>query len=287
MGVLVIAGTTASGKSSLAMRLAMEHNAVIVSADAMTVYRGLDIGTAKPSVAERQQVQHFGIDVRDINEEFDVDGFIATVDTTIESHEHVIIVGGTTFWLSALLRPMASLPRSSPELRAELASQDNPHAALVEIDPETAARLHPNDQVRVIRALEVFALTGMTQTELHATGPSRAPLEASTIFLSRDDWVERINQRTQAMVGEGYVDEVRGIIEAGWSPSEKPLRSFAYRHMVEHCHGDLLLDEAIRRTARDTRHYAKKQRTWARNLKWTPSGPSDIDMAVKKAFNRE
>ncbi len=287
MGVLLIAGTTASGKSRLAIELAIRHEAVIISADAMTVYRGLDIGTAKPSLADRAGIDHFGIDVRNIDEEFDVDCFVGLVDSTIEQHEHVIVVGGTTFWLSALLKPLAALPAGSPELRAALGNDADPHSRLAEIDPDTAARLHPNDRVRVIRALEVYEITGKTQTELHAEGPRREPLNARTVFLDRADWVEAINERTMKMVEEGYVQEVEGILNAGWSPEEKPLRSFAYRHLVEHCQGDLQLDEAIRRTARDTRHYAKKQRTWARNLGWEVSHPNDIDSAVKQAFNVE
>jgi len=284
MGVLVIAGTTASGKSSLAVRLAEEHGAVIVSADAMTVYRGLDVGTAKPSLTERNRVKHFGIDLRDIDEEFDVDAFVRMVDSTISNHPNVIVVGGTTFWLSALLRPLAELPAGSPELREQLASQDDPHDALTKIDPETAARLHPNDRVRIVRALEVHVLTGKTQTQLHAEGSNRAPLDAEVVFLDSTDWVSRINERTAAMVGEGYVEEVERVLNEGWSIGCKPLRSFAYRHLVEHCQGDLSLDEAIRRTARDTRHYSKKQRTWARNLDWKPSDLAMIDEATKAAF---
>jgi tRNA dimethylallyltransferase len=287
MGVLVISGTTASGKSSLALQLALEFDAVIVSADAMTVYRGLDIGTAKPTHEEREMVEHFGIDIRDIDQDFDVDAFTQTVDSAIEEHDRVIIVGGTTFWLSALLRPLADLPAGSLELRKKLGEQEDPHRALAEIDPATAARLHPNDRVRIVRALEVFELTGKTQTELHEAGPRRAPLESACVFLDREDWVERIDARTQEMVSAGYVEEVQGILNAGWSPQAKPLRSFAYRHMVEHCQGDLAIEEAVRRTARDTRHYAKKQRTWARNLGWTASSDHDVERALKTAFKAE
>ncbi len=284
MAVLVIAGTTASGKSSLSMQIAQDYDAVIVSADAMTVYRGLDIGTAKPSRQDRKAVPHFGIDERNIDEDFDVSCFVEMVDKAIEENPHVIIAGGTTFWLSALVRPLADLPPANPEVRDALGQLDDPHRVLSEIDPETAGRLHPNDRVRVIRALEVYEVTGRTQTQLHADGPKRAPLGAHVIFMDRDDNHERIDARLNEMLDAGYVKEVQAILSAGWKPEAKPLKSFAYRHMVEHCVGDLALEEAIRRTARDTRHYAKKQRTWARNLGWTAMGLEDALNAARSAF---
>ncbi len=284
MSALLIAGTTASGKSSMALAIAKAFGAVIVSADAMTVYRGLDIGTAKPSSVERAEVRHFGIDERDINQDFDVSCFVDMVDDALATHPRVIIVGGTTFWLSALLRPLTSLPASDAAVREALARLPDPHKALASIDPETASRLHPNDKVRVIRALEVYELTGRTQTQLHADGPKRPPLQAAVAFLDRPDTNERIEARLHQMLDNGYVDEVESVLSAGWSRNEKPLKSFAYRHMVEHCLDGLPLDEAIRRTARDTRHYAKKQRTWARNLGWTAAEEAEVMIAAKKAF---
>ena len=284
MSVLLIAGTTASGKSSLALQIAQEFRAVIVSADAMTVYRGLDIGTAKPTQAERESVPHFGIDERNIDEDFDVSCFVDMVDKTIEEQERVIIAGGTTFWLSALLRPLAELPPANPDVRNALNQLDDPHRVLSEVDPATASRLHPNDRVRVIRALEVFEVTGRTQTQLHADGPKRPPISAEVVFLDRPDSHERIENRLGQMLESGYVGEVQGILAAGWQASAKPLKSFAYRHMVEHCVEGLPLDEAIRRTARDTRHYAKKQRTWARNLGWEAMGADDALNVARKAF---
>ena len=284
VGVLLLAGTTASGKSSLALHLAQKFGAAIVSADAMTVYRGLDIGTAKPTEEERSLVPHYGIDVRNLDQEFDVSAFVETVDKAMCAHKHIVIAGGTTFWISALVRPLAVLPPGDPSVRQRLEALQNPHAELVKIDPETALRLHPNDRVRVIRALEVHQLTGKTQTQLHAAGPRRAPLDAQTVFLDHPSSPVRIDQRLQKMIHAGYVEEVQSVLDAGWSPDLKPLKSFAYRHLVEHCLGGLTLDEAIRRTSRDTRHYAKKQRTWARNLGW---GTSDDDHAIncaKRAF---
>ena len=286
MGVLLLAGTTASGKSSLAVDLAKAHDAVIVSADAMTVYRGLDVGTAKPSLAERSGVPHLGIDVREINEAFDVSDIVAIVDAAERDHERVIIAGGTTFWLSALVRPLAPLPASDPALRARLESIDDPHRTLADVDPTAAARLHPNDRIRVVRALEVFHLTGETQTSIHARGPRRAPLDAEVIWLDRDDLRQRIDNRLTEMVKDGYIEEAQRALDNAPHGKAKPLHSFAYRHIIEHIKGELDLDEALRRTGRDTWQYARKQRTWARGLGWSKTDQDEIPDIAKAAFER-
>ena len=286
MGVLLLAGTTASGKSSLAVELAERYNAVILSADAMTVYRGLDVGTAKPSLEERRQVRHLGIDIRDINEPFDVSDFTSLVKTTRETHPRVIIAGGTTFWLSALVRPLARLPAADLDLRATLEALDDPHRDLAAVDAEAAARLHPNDRVRVIRALEVYHLTGETQTSLHAKGPRTPALDTEIIWLDREDLRSRIHDRLQCMRDQGYVDETETALTRDPSAQSKPLQSFAYRHIIDHIRGDLDLDEALRRTERDTWHYARKQRTWARGLGWSLTDQTQVDRKAKSAFER-
>ena len=275
MAVLLLGGTTASGKSALAVELAVEHGAAIVSADAMTIYRGLSVGTAKPTIAERKGVPHFGIDIRDPDEAFDVAEFVDMVGEVVAAHPHTIVVGGTTFWLSALVRPLADLPPASVEVRERLAQLADPHDALARIDPEAARRLHPNDRVRIVRALEVHAITGRTQTAIHRDGARGPALNAAVAWMDRDDVYDRINARTSAMVESGYIEEVREALRRGYGNS-KPLKSFAYRHIAEHVSGGLPREEAIRRTARDTRHYAKKQRTWARNLGWETQSKDEI-----------
>ena len=285
MPVLLLAGTTASGKSSLAIELAERHDAVIVSADAMTVYRGLDIGTAKPSPKEQSRVRHYGIDLREPDQDFDVSAFVGVVDEVRSKHDRIIIAGGTTFWLSALVRPLAELPPSEPDVRARLEDMDDPHSALVAVDPEAANRLHPNDRVRVVRALEVHAITGLTQSELHERGPKTTPLAATAVWMDPADTYQRINLRTLEMMEQGYLEEVRGLLNKGLARGLKPLKAFAYRHMVEHCLDGLDLDEAMRRTARDTRHYAKKQRNWARTLGWIPMDPEAVKMTAEGLFS--
>ena len=281
MGVLLLAGTTASGKSRLAIEIAERHDAVIVSADAMTIYRELDIGTAKPSAMEQARVPHLGIDLRDIHESFDVSDFCELVEQAMQEHPRVVIAGGTTFWLSSLINPLAPLPPPSPETRAMLEAIEDPHRALAAIDPTAAARLHPNDRVRVIRALEVFHLTGNTQTSIHARGPRTPPLEAEIVWLDRDDLKERIDQRLQGMQADGYLEEAEAALAKYPTGAPKPLKSFAYRHLIDHIRGDIDLDEALRRTGRDTWQYARKQRTWARGLGWSRT---DIEAANERAI---
>ena len=284
MSLLIIAGTTASGKSSLAVSLAKAHDAVIVSADAMTVYRGLDVGTAKPTPEERAATPHLGIDVRDIHEPFDVSDFVDLVENAKRQHPRVIVAGGTTFWLSALVKPLARLPPPSPQLRAELETIEDPHRTLADIDPAAAARLHPNDRVRVIRALEVFRITGETQTSIHSKGPRGAALSAEIIWLDREDLRERIDHRLRMMITTGYLEETERALVRDPTGKAKPLQSFAYRHIIAHLRGELELDEALCRTGRDTWQYARKQRTWARGLGWALTRQEDIEQLAKRAL---
>jgi tRNA A37 N6-isopentenylltransferase MiaA len=154
--VLIIGGPTASGKSALAVDLAEAWGGIVVSADAMTVYRGLDVGTAKPGAADRARAPHRCLDLREPHEDFNVADFLAEVDAARATGRPVIVAGGTPFWLAALVRPLARLPEPDPTLRAELERIDDLHGALAAVDPESAARLHPHDRVRLVRALEVF-----------------------------------------------------------------------------------------------------------------------------------
>jgi tRNA dimethylallyltransferase len=253
----------------------------------MTVYRGLDIGTAKPSAAVLARVPHAAVDVVDPDGEFSVADFIEAFEQARSLSPHVLVVGGTPFYLSALVRPIADMPAADPEVRAELEGLDDPHARLVEVDPERAAALHPNDRLRIVRALEVHLLSGKTMTELHAAGTCSPPVSATTVWMDTDELDERIERRLRDMLAAGYVAEVDGLLAAGWDPSLKPLRAFGYRHLVEHVRDGLDLDEALRRTGRDTRRFARKQRTWSRGLNWQPAGALEIREAARVEFGRE
>lgn len=284
MGVLILGGTTGAGKTNLAIEIAERWGAQVVSADAMTVYRGMDIGTAKPDKAVRARVPHACIDVRDPDGEFSVADFVAAFEAVSSTHENTLVVGGTPFYLSALVRPLADMPAADPEVRATLDALDDPHGRLAEIDPVTAARLHPNDRVRIMRALEVHAITGETLSALHAAGGRTQAVDAECMWLDPGDLDARIEHRLQAMVAAGYLDEVSGLLAAGWAPELKPMRSFAYRYMVACVQGEHDLDEAIRCTARDSRRFARKQRTWARGMGWAATEPAAVLASAQRAF---
>lgn len=268
--VFVLGGPTAAGKSDLALELAERFDAVVVSADAMTVYRGLDVGTAKPSAEDRARAPHFGLDLRELWEDFSVADFVAEVRRVTAAHPRVIVAGGTPFYLRALTDPLAALPPASPALRAELEALDDLHGRLAAVDPESAARLHPNDRVRLVRALEVHRLTGQTLTALHARGARTPPLADAVAWLDRDDLRDRIDRRIDGMLARGYLDEARWARSRAAGRPSRPLRSFSYKHLLDHLSGAVALEEAVRCTARDTWRFARKQRTFARGRGWQP-----------------
>ncbi len=265
--ILVLAGPTSAGKTEVALQIAERFGAVILSADAMQVYRGLDIGTGKATAEERARILHLGIDVVEIDQPFSAGDFVALGDRAVAEHPRVVVAGGTSLYLRALLRGLVETPPVDLELRARLEALDDPHAELLRIDPVLAERLHPRDTLRLVRGLEVFYQTGQLLSELqaeHARAPDRIPHRA--LWLDRDDLNDRIDARVHQMIASGYVEEVRGVLGAGFDRHLKPLRSLGYRHLCDHLLDGVSLGEAVRRTQRDTRRFARKQRTWMRGL---------------------
>ena len=284
--VLVLAGPTAAGKTAAAIEVARRFGAVVLSADAMQVYRGMDVGTGKASAEERAEVPHYGLDLVDPDESFDAAAFVALADRVRTDHDRVVVAGGTSLYLQALIRGLVATPPVDPALRAELEALPDLHRALSEVDPALAARLHPNDRVRLVRGLEVFRATGQRLSELqdrHAREPDRVP--AVGVWLDRDDLDERIDRRVGAMLAGGYVDEVRRLLDRGYARTLKPMQSLGYRHLCDHVLDGLALDEARRRTIRDTRRFARKQRTWMRTLGFPRR--DDVLAAASEAFDRE
>jgi tRNA dimethylallyltransferase len=282
MTVLIIAGPTGVGKSDLSFRIAKRWGAPIVSADAMTLYRGLDVGTAKPTHKERREIRHYGIDIRDIDQDFSAADFVDLVLDVNRREENLVIVGGTQFYLSALLKPFAPLPPSEPEVRQQLEALDNLHGRLQIVDAETALRLHPNDKVRIVRALEVHHLSGKPLSVLLREPPAKAPLKAEIIWMDRPDLRQRIRTRIGRMIEEGYLEECQRLIDEGWSPNLKPLRSFSYRFMLEYVMGEKERIEALWETEKGTWRLARKQRTWARGMNWTPIGVEEAEAKALK-----
>ena len=270
--LFVLGGPTATGKSALAIEVARRFDAVVVSADAMTVYCGLDVGTAKPSTDERAATPHFCIDVRSIDGDYSVADFTAEVRRVMRAHPRVVVAGGTPFYLRAIIDPLSPLPPANPAVRARLEAEPDLHERLRAVDPDSAARLHPNDRVRLVRALEVFEITGETLTAHHRRA-GRAAIAPALTWLDHADLRARIDARITHMLAHGYLDEVAWAVEQAGGRDLRPLRSFAYRHLVAHVRGELDRDEALRRTARDTWRFARKQRTFARGQGWSATSP--------------
>ena len=268
--VFVIAGPTATGKTAAALAVAAAYGAVVVSADAMAVYRGMDIGTAKATPAERGPIPHFGVDVVDPDEAFDAAAFVALADGVVAAHDRVVVAGGTSLYIQAFVRGLVDTPPVDPALRARLEALPDPHGALARVDPVLAGRLHPNDRLRIVRGLEVFEQTGRRLSDLHdahAAAPDRVP--AAGVWLDDPDTEAhdaRIAQRVEAMIASGYLAEVRTLLDRGYARTLKPMQSLGYRHLADHLVDGLPLAEAVRRTVRDTRRFARKQRTWRRVL---------------------
>lgn len=273
--LVVIQGPTASGKSELAVRLAEQCGGEIINADSMQVYRGMDIGTAKPSAELRQRVPHHLLDIVDPDYNFTAADFQARAAAAIaEIHRRgrrVFVVGGTGLYLKALTRGLVDSPRGEEPLRQELEARFDREGGgellreLAGVDPLTAARLHSNDRVRIVRALEVFRLTGRpfsTFHEEHRFGEERYDCLNLGLAVERDLLYRRVEDRVEAMFASGLVDEVRGLLAAGYSPALKALRSIGYKEVCAALAGEYSWEEAVRLIKRDTRRYAKRQLTW-------------------------
>lgn len=275
--IVVVAGTTASGKTALALALARATGAELVGADSVQVYRGFDIGSAKPTAAELGGVRHHLIDVIDPDEAIDAARFATMADEAIADvarrGARAIVVGGTGLWLRALVRGLVSLPTPDPAIRAALEEEADRlgapalHARLVETDPRAASAIHPNDALRIVRALEVHAQTGRPLGELrheHALGAPRH----RTLFLALDREREslraRIEARVDAMLEVGLVGEVRGLL-ARWPAEARAFGSVGYREVVRHLRGELGVEALRTEIVRSTWVYTRRQRTWFRS----------------------
>jgi tRNA dimethylallyltransferase len=282
--VLVLAGPTAAGKTEAALAAAEAVGGVVLSADAMQVYKYLDIGTAKATAAQRARVPHFGIDLVEPDAAFDANDFVDLATAVIGQGRPVVVAGGTSLYLRSLLRGLVPTPRVDPALRARLEALPDPHAALVEVDPPLAARLHPNDRVRIVRGLEVFHALGERLSDLqaaHAAEPDQ--VRAVGLWLDRDDLRTRIAARLTAMMEAGYVREVRGLLDQGYDRTLKPMRSLGYAHLAAHLLDGVPLEEAVRRAERDTWQLARKQRNWMRLLGFERVERDHVERAVRAA----
>jgi len=272
--LLVLSGPTASGKTALALALAGIFPLEIVNADSVQVYRGLDIGTAKPTLKERGSVPHHLIDVADPDQRYDAGRFVEEAEEAIrgirERGRFPLVSGGTGMYIRALIRGLDPLP-SDPTVRAALSVRwtEEGGAALFEelrrIDPASAAAIHPSDRIRVLRALEVAVVSGKPPSCLKGRW-ARVAAKYRILFIhlspDRKDLYRRIDERVDGMFREGLVEEVRRLLAKGYGPDLKPMKSLGYRQVVSHLRGTISLPQAIMETKRDTRRYAKRQETW-------------------------
>jgi len=271
--LIIIAGPTASGKSKVGLYLAGQLKGEIVSLDSAQVYRELDIGTAKPSSAELKLVRHHLLDVCAAHEEFNVAKYLALAHAALEdiatrAHQP-IFVGGSTLYLTSLLHGLASLPPQDPALRAELAalSGEELHALLGERDSVSAARIHRNDKVRLVRALEAVMLGSEKASAITADHNYREAPRKGLIIVpvwKRAELYARINKRTQEMLSAGLVEEVRQL-SARYGPAAASMRCLGYAQVLHCLQGSAPLDELEEQIAMFTRRYAKRQITFFRN----------------------
>lgn len=273
--LIIVVGPTAVGKTSAGIQLAQRFGGEIISADSMQIYRYMDIGTAKPTPAEQRQVRHHLIDVVDPDAPFDAGRFGELARQAIaDIHARgklPVIVGGTGFYVKALLYGLFPAPSPDPELRQTLRGEleafdaDALHARLARRDPQAAARIHPHDRYRLLRALETVIGTGRPLSDWHRShGFPESPYRFLRIGLelARPAIYARINTRAEQMAREGLLHEVRRLLDQGYGPDLKSMQSLGYRHMSAHLLEDLPWDEALRTLQRDTRRYAKRQLTW-------------------------
>jgi tRNA dimethylallyltransferase len=298
--LVVICGPTAAGKTGVGIAVARALNGEVISADSMQVYRGMDIGTAKPTPAERAAAPHHLIDVADPDEPFDAARFTRLARPL--AHELAaagkvpVVVGGTGLYIKALLGGLFRAPAVDPGLRRQLASEADAlgapalHARLQAVDPETAGRLHPNDRMRILRALEVHAAAGRPLSALQREHRFRdAPFAALKVGLAlgRDLLYERIDRRVDAMVAAGLEEEVRGLLARGYGPGLLSMQSIGYSHMAAFIAGALDRPECLRTLKRDTRRFAKRQMTWFRadpEVVWLEPGRIEEILARAAAF---
>ncbi|MBX7167039.1 MAG: tRNA (adenosine(37)-N6)-dimethylallyltransferase MiaA [Pirellulales bacterium] len=274
-----LTGPTASGKSAVGVELAKQLDAEIVSLDSMAIYRGMEIGTAKPTAAERQRVPHHLIDLREPAEEFSVAQYLAAAHECVAGirsrGRQAVFVGGTPLYLKTLLRGLFPGPPADRELRARLSAEaertgsDALHARLAVVDREAAARISPSDVRRLVRALEVYELTGRPISAWQQQFDRARPAEACRVFCLSWPVAElnrRIDERVDAMFAAGWVEEVRRLRAAPGGLGMTALQAVGYREIAEALDGQLELPAAIEQIKLRTRQFAKRQRTWFRSL---------------------
>ncbi len=300
--LFVILGPTAVGKTEISLALSEEIGAEIISADSMQVYRGMDIGTAKPTPEERARVPHHLIDVADPKEEFSAGRYVSLADEAIKDITRrgkiPLVVGGTGMYVRALLEGIFDGPGADFRLREGLAETESKdpgalHKMLKNVDSKASEKIHPSDARRIIRALEVYEKTGKTISENQRQwgNGARYNYKIAGLTMPRPELYRRIDARVENMIENGLLEEVQALKNKGCTRDLPSMHALGYKQLLAHLDGEFRLDEAIRLIKRDTRHYAKRQYTWfnaRKNVAWTKvSGQNFADSlaSVKKALD--
>lgn len=277
--LLVLIGPTAVGKTKMSIELAKNFNAEIISGDSMQVYRGMDIGTAKISQEEMEGVPHHLIDIHEPDYPYSVAEFQAQSARLIreitDRGRLPFIVGGTGLYIESVCYGFQFSDTGADEAfrqeqfaYAQLHGHEALHRKLADVDPESAARLHPNDLRRVVRALEIFHLTGSPLSAQLAAQKKESPYHLCLVGLTMDRQMlyNRIEERVDSMIRQGLVEEVAALMNKGYAPGLVSMQGLGYKEIVAHLHGECSLEEAVELLKRDTRRFAKRQLSWFRHM---------------------
>ena len=273
--LIFIVGPTAVGKTELSIRLAQRMGTEIVSLDSRQIYRQMDIGTAKPTAEQQRAVPHHLIDCVEINQPFSAADYQRFADAAIEDicnrEKQPLIVGGAGLYFRALVDGLFEAPAADAEIRSRLQRESEEHGAtalherLRRCDPESAIRIHPNNVVKVIRALEIYELTGKPissfQQQWEHAEP-RYPFHAFGLYVPRDCLYRRVETRVDQMIERGLIEEVKGLLSGGCPRNSVAMQGIGYKEIVHFLDGMQSLDEAIALLKRNTRRFAKRQLTW-------------------------
>ena len=291
--LLAVIGATASGKSALALEIAYKTGAEILSVDSMQIYRGMDVGTAKATIAQRKQTPHHLIDVANPDEVFSVAKFVERADEVIAgAQSRLVATGGTPMYFRALFAGLFEGPPADEKLREKLRGipGDELHAQLAKVDPEAARRIHPRDSKRLVRALEVHELTGKPISAMQQQWNDNSPPRHRAVWVGlrwdRDALNMRINARVREMIAAGWVEEVRELLRKYPALSKTAAEATGYAQLIEYLAGRATLDDAVEQIKIATRQLARRQMKWFRrfpNVHWL-EGAQPLEKNVQRAI---
>lgn len=276
--IICVVGPTASGKTRLSIELCRRYNGEVLSCDSMQIYRGMSIGTAKPTVEEMQGIPHHMIDILDPGESFSVGRYVEMADPILQDilarGKTCVIVGGTGLYVDSLIagRSFAPFPETGKRQELEALADDQGIEAVIamlrEFDPDSAQRLHPGDRRRIIRAAEVYLETGETITSHNlrtkSIPPKYQPLWLGLDFTHRSELYSRIDRRVDEMMAQGLVEEIQALLAAGTPPTATSLQAIGYKEILAALSGSVPMAQAVNNVKQESRRYAKRQLTWFR-----------------------